>query len=117
MEQHFLSSYYHAILSVILAQFSSRGCSDGMEGIVQLVKASPHLKVRACIKARKALVQSICVIDSESLFPTSTHAICATVMHHFFKNHSKHICTQFCLWSSGTHMRPTNKWSVCFLAQ
>ncbi len=59
MEQHFLSSYYHAILSVILAQFSARGCSDGMEGIVQLVKASPYLKVRACIKARKALVQSM----------------------------------------------------------
>ncbi len=104
MEQHFLSSYYHAILSVILAQFSSRGCSDGMKGIVQLVKASSYLKVRACIKARKAcikarkaLVQSIGVIDSEPLLPTSINAICATVMHHFFKNHSKHNCTQFYL--------------------
>ncbi len=104
MEQHFLSSYYHAVLSVILAQFSSRGCSDGTEGIVQLVKASPHLKVRACIKARKAWckarkawVQSIGVIDSEPLLPTSTNAHLCNVMHHFFKNYSKHNCTQFCL--------------------
>ncbi len=32
-------------MAVILAQFSSTGFSDGMEGIVRLVKASPYLKV------------------------------------------------------------------------
>ena len=41
-----LSSYQHAILSVILAQFTSKGFSDGMEGIVRLLEATPRLQVR-----------------------------------------------------------------------
>ena len=45
MDQHFLTSYHHAILSIILAQFSPKGFLDGMEGIVRLVKDSPYLQV------------------------------------------------------------------------
>ncbi|KAL0026556.1 hypothetical protein WJX77_006522 [Trebouxia sp. C0004] len=44
VEQHFLTSYHHSIMAVILAQFSRIGFSDGMEGVVSLVKASPYLK-------------------------------------------------------------------------
>jgi len=45
MEHHFLASYHHAILSVVLAQFGPKGFQNGMEGIVKLVEASPYLKV------------------------------------------------------------------------
>ncbi len=45
MEHHFLASYHHAVLSVVLAQFGPKGFQDGMEGIVKLVEASPYLKV------------------------------------------------------------------------
>ena len=45
MDQHFLTSYHHAILSIVLAQFSPKGFLDGMEGIVRLVKDSPYLQV------------------------------------------------------------------------
>lgn len=44
VDQHMLSSYQYAILSVILAQFTSKGFSDGMEGIVRLLKATPRLQ-------------------------------------------------------------------------
>ena len=45
MDQHFLTSYHHAIMSTVLAQFSNQGFMDGMEGIVKLVEASPYLQV------------------------------------------------------------------------
>ena len=51
MDQHFLTSYTHAILSVILAQFSSRGFAAGVKGIVSLAEASPFLKV-TCIQLK-----------------------------------------------------------------
>ena len=41
MDKHLLSSYQYAIMAVILAQFSCKGFSDGMEGIVRLVEAAP----------------------------------------------------------------------------
>ncbi len=44
VDQHLLTNYHQAILSVILAQFSGKGFSDGMEGIVRLVEGSPGLK-------------------------------------------------------------------------
>lgn len=44
VEHHFLASYYHAILSVVLAQFSHKGFTDGMTGIVHLAQASPFLQ-------------------------------------------------------------------------
>jgi len=47
---HFLKNYYHAILCVILAQFSGRGFVDGMEGIIKLVQASPYVKVLAAAR-------------------------------------------------------------------
>ncbi len=46
MDHHFLTSYHHAIMSTVLAQFSHHGFLDGMEGIVKLVEASPYLQVR-----------------------------------------------------------------------
>ena len=48
VDQHFLASYHHAILAIILAQFSPRGFSDGMGGIVKLVEASSYLKACIC---------------------------------------------------------------------
>lgn len=45
MDHHFLTSYHHAIMSTVLAQFSNQGFLDGMEGIVKLVEASPYLQV------------------------------------------------------------------------
>ncbi|DBA97089.1 hypothetical protein WJX77_003952 [Trebouxia sp. C0004] len=44
MDHHFLTSYHHAIMSTVLAQFSNQGFLDGMEGIVKLVEASPYLQ-------------------------------------------------------------------------
>ena len=44
LDQHFLTSYHHAILSVVLAQFSAKGFTDGADGIIRLVEASPYLK-------------------------------------------------------------------------
>lgn len=45
VDQHLLSSYNYAILSIILAQFTCKGFSDGMEGIVGVVEAAPKLQV------------------------------------------------------------------------
>ena len=45
VDQHLLSSYHYAILSIILAQFTCKGFSDGMEGIVRIVEAAPKLQV------------------------------------------------------------------------
>ena len=45
VDQHLLSSYHYAILSIILAQFTCKGFSDGMEGIVRLVEADPKVQV------------------------------------------------------------------------
>ncbi len=45
MDHHFLTSYHHAIMSTILAQFNNQGFLDGMEGIVKLVEISPYLQV------------------------------------------------------------------------
>ena len=45
VDQHLLSSYHYAILSIILAQFTCKGFADGMEGIVRLVEAAPKLQV------------------------------------------------------------------------
>ncbi|DBA74569.1 TPA: hypothetical protein ACH3X2_009444 [Trebouxia sp. C0005] len=41
MDKHLLSSYQYAIMAVILAQFTCKGFSDGMEGVVRLVEAAP----------------------------------------------------------------------------
>lgn len=43
--QHFMSSYHHAVLAVILAQFTAKGFADGMEGVTKLIQASPYLQV------------------------------------------------------------------------
>ena len=45
VEQHFLASYHHAVLSTILAQFSGKGFENGMAGVIRLVKASPYIRV------------------------------------------------------------------------
>lgn len=45
VKHHLLSSYYHAILAVMLAEFSNKGFADGMAGIVRLAEASPYIQV------------------------------------------------------------------------
>ena len=47
VDQHFLASYYHAVLAIILAQFSKIGFEDGMTGVIRLVQSSPYIKVCA----------------------------------------------------------------------
>ncbi len=58
MEHHFLASYHHAILSVVLAQFGPKGFQDGMEGIVKLVEASPYLKVTTTCGCTDSCIRS-----------------------------------------------------------
>ncbi len=55
MDHHFLTSYHHAIMSTILAQFSNQGFLDGMEGIVKLVEISPYLQVCLLVVMMDAL--------------------------------------------------------------
>lgn len=60
MDHHFLTSYHHAIMSTVLAQFSNQGFLDGMEGILKLVEASPYLQVcllNLMVDARAAVQQ------------------------------------------------------------
>ena len=47
VDQHKLANYYHAILSIILAQFSHKGFENGMAGTVRLAQASPYIRVRS----------------------------------------------------------------------
>ncbi|KAL3143143.1 hypothetical protein ABBQ38_003412 [Trebouxia sp. C0009 RCD-2024] len=44
VRHHLLTSYFHTILSVVLAQFSGLGFPDGMEGVIRLAEASPYVK-------------------------------------------------------------------------
>ena len=44
VDHHFLTSYHHTILSIVLAQFSPTGFADGMEGMLKLVAASSYLQ-------------------------------------------------------------------------
>ncbi|DBB14802.1 TPA: hypothetical protein ACH3X3_004411 [Trebouxia sp. C0006] len=44
VDQHKMANYYHAILSIILAQFSHRGFENGMAGTVRLAQASPYIR-------------------------------------------------------------------------
>ncbi len=46
VDQHKLTSYYHAVLSIVLAQFSHKGIENGMAGIIRLAQASPYIRVR-----------------------------------------------------------------------
>ena len=45
MRHHLLSSYFHAVLLVALAQFSTKGFVDGIPGVIRLAKASPYVQV------------------------------------------------------------------------
>ena len=49
VDQHKLANYYHAILSIILAQFSHKGFENGMAGTVRLAQASPYIRVRSLL--------------------------------------------------------------------
>ncbi len=40
-----LTNYIHAVLAVVLAQFTGLGFLDGMEGVIRLAEASPWIKV------------------------------------------------------------------------
>lgn len=45
VRQHMLTNYIHAVLAVVLAQFTGLGFLDGMEGVIRLAEASPWIKV------------------------------------------------------------------------
>lgn len=45
MKHHLLTSYFHAVLSVALAQFSTKGFVDGIPGVIRLAKASSYVQV------------------------------------------------------------------------
>ncbi|KAL0023014.1 hypothetical protein WJX79_008349 [Trebouxia sp. C0005] len=44
VRQHMLTNYIHAVLAVVLAQFTGLGFLDGMEGVIRLAEASPWIK-------------------------------------------------------------------------
>jgi hypothetical protein len=45
VRHHMLTNYMHAILSVVLAQFTGLGFLDGMEGVIKLAEASSYVQV------------------------------------------------------------------------
>ena len=45
VKHHLLSSYFHAVLSVALAQFGTNGFVSGMHGIIRLAESSPYIQV------------------------------------------------------------------------
>ena len=45
VRHHLLSNYFHAILAVVLAQFTGLGFIDGREGVIRLAEASPYIRV------------------------------------------------------------------------
>ena len=45
VKHHLLSSYFHAVLSVALAQFGTNGIVSGMHGIIRLAESSPYIQV------------------------------------------------------------------------
>ncbi len=45
VRHHLLTNYMHAILSVVLAQFTGLGFLDGMEGVIKLAEASSYVQV------------------------------------------------------------------------
>lgn len=45
LDQHFMTSYYHAMLSVILGQFTRNGFPDGVQGIIKLAEGSEFIRV------------------------------------------------------------------------
>ena len=49
VRHHLLTNYFHAILSVVLAQFTGLGFLDGMEGVIRLAEASPYIRVSGVI--------------------------------------------------------------------
>ena len=49
VRHHLLTNYTHAILSVVLAQFTNLGFLDGVEGVIRLAEASPYIQVHADI--------------------------------------------------------------------
>ncbi|KAA6429424.1 MAG: hypothetical protein FRX49_00818 [Trebouxia sp. A1-2] len=44
VRHHLLTNYMHAILSVVLAQFTGLGFLDGMEGVIKLAEASSYVQ-------------------------------------------------------------------------
>ena len=40
-----MTSYHHAILAVVLAQFTSQAFADGIHGVIKLIEASSYLQV------------------------------------------------------------------------
>ncbi len=45
VRHHMLTKYFHAILAVVLAQFTGLGFLDGMAGVIRLAEASPYTRV------------------------------------------------------------------------
>ena len=61
IDQHKLANYYHAILSIILAQFSHKGFENGMAGTVRLAQASPYIRVRSLPHCMLCLHSALCL--------------------------------------------------------
>ena len=75
VDQHKMANYYHAILSIILAQFSHRGFENGMAGTVRLAQASPYIRVRSlphCILC----FHSVFCLDVEASWHVDNIGVC-----------------------------------------
>ncbi len=77
VRHHLLTNYMHAILSVVLAQFTGLGFLDGMEGVIKLAEASPYMQVNAmahvCLQAwpNMLAIAFVCLMS----FGRTTHML------------------------------------------
>ncbi len=88
VRHHMLTNYMHAILSVVLAQYTGLGFLDGMEGVIKLAEASPYMQVnamaRVCLQAWPGMHACNCLCMRNVFWMYYTHATqlsCSTVLH------------------------------------
>ena len=69
VRHHMLTNYFHAILSVVLAQFTGLGFIDGMDGVVRLAEASPYIRVSRPAAFLHVKRLSVCLLACLPAFP------------------------------------------------
>ncbi|KAL0050037.1 hypothetical protein WJX82_003243 [Trebouxia sp. C0006] len=74
VRHHMLTNYMHAILSVVLAQFTGLGFLDGMEGVIKLAEASPYMQELLETQMGMDLpnMRAFCQTDASSRISTSS---------------------------------------------
>lgn len=85
VRHHLLTNYFHAILTVVLAQFSGLGFLDGMEGIIRLAEASSYIRVHSraadiCCVPVTCVVNQLCCLVQCSASLLHPDALCMGCM-------------------------------------